>query len=69
MLWYSNGLSPVRARDVSRQDTRTSFRDLAYGSEAGDHLSDIYDRAQPIRFDKRWLSEGLGVRRSPRPLK
>src|SRR5229473_8513324 len=52
--------------DVSRLDTQSTFRDLAYTAlKRAITAMDIYDHAQEIRLDERRLSAGLGVSRTP----
>src|SRR6266568_566113 len=57
---------PNPTLDVSRLDTQSTFRDLAYAAlKRAITQMDIYDHAQEIRLDERRLSEGLGVSRTP----
>src|SRR6266568_8333037 len=57
---------PNPTLDVSRLDTSTSFRGLAYAAlKRAITAMDIYDHAHEIRLDERRLSEGLGVSRTP----
>ena len=52
--------------EVSRLDTQSTFRDLAYAAlKRAITAMDIYDHPQEIRLDERRLSEGLGVSRTP----
>src|SRR5229473_6351579 len=52
--------------DVSRLDTQSTFRDLAYAAlKRAICAMDIYDHAHEIRLDERRLSAGLGVSRTP----
>ena len=57
---------PSPTLDVSRLDTSSSFRDLAYAAlKRAITAMDIYDHPAEIRLDERRLSEGLGVSRTP----
>ena len=59
-------LRPGPAIDISRLDTQSTFRDLAYTAlKRAITAMDIYDHPEEIRLDERRLSEGLGVSRTP----
>ena len=52
--------------DISRLDTGTTYRDLAYAAlQRAICALDIYGNPQEVRLDERRLSEGLGVSRTP----
>src|SRR6266851_1417481 len=52
--------------DVPRLDTETTFAKEAYAAlKRAICAMDIYDHPAEIRLDKRRLSEGLGVSRTP----
>ena len=60
------GPRPSPTLDVSRLDTSTSFRDLAYAAlKRAITAMDIYNHSREIRLDERRLSEDLGVSRTP----
>ncbi|HEV2336191.1 MAG TPA: GntR family transcriptional regulator [Stellaceae bacterium] len=52
--------------DISRLDTGSTFRGLAYAAlKRAICAMDIYDQPQEIRLDERRLSQRLGVSRTP----
>src|SRR5882757_4494351 len=52
--------------DVPRLDTSTSFAKEAYAAlKRAITAIDIYDHPDEVRLDERWLSQDLGVSRTP----
>src|SRR5579859_7506662 len=59
-------LRPGFPLDISRLDTQSTFRDLAYAAlKRAITAIDIYDRPDEVRLDERALSADLGVSRTP----
>src|SRR5579859_6942951 len=59
-------LRPGFPLDISRLDTQSTFRDLAYAAlKRAITAIDIYDRPDEVRLDERQLSLELGVSRTP----